>query len=63
MASVSGYCIEKKGILRLWKSDAVPSFEMWLRELGEILHLEKVCDKAWGPVLRHLGFLREEGVE
>ncbi|KAI9532643.1 hypothetical protein NQZ68_030585, partial [Dissostichus eleginoides] len=58
---------------RFWKSDAVPTFEMWLREVGEILYLEKlrfknagrgrVLDKALAPVMRHLrGLGEDEGV-
>ncbi|KAI9538440.1 hypothetical protein NQZ68_014184 [Dissostichus eleginoides] len=35
-----GAVLAKKLILRFWKSDAVPTFEMWLREVGEILYLE-----------------------
>ncbi|KAF3850911.1 hypothetical protein F7725_012683 [Dissostichus mawsoni] len=68
-----GAVLAKKLILRFWKSDAVPTFEMWLREVGEILYLEKlrfknagrgrVFDKAWAPVMRHLrGLGEDEGV-
>ena len=66
-----GMVLARKLILRLWKSDAVPSFEMWLRELGETLHLEKVkfrnagrmdtFHKAWGAVLSHLEELSRGG--
>lgn len=65
-----GSVLAKKLILQMWKSEAAPTFEMWLRELGEILHVEKLrfkiagrkkaFDKAWGPVLEYLRDLRED---
>lgn len=65
-----GSVLAKKLILQMWKSEAAPTFEMWLRELGEILHVEKLrfkiagrkkaFDKAWGPVLEYVRDLRED---
>lgn len=63
-----GMVLAKKMILQMWKAVSVPTFEMWLRGLGEILHLErlrykmagrsKVFDKVWNPVLQCLGDMR-----
>jgi len=32
----------KRLILQMWKADYVPTFEMWARELGNMLHLEEL---------------------
>ena len=37
-----GAILAKRLILRHWKSDNVPSIEMWMRELSETLCMEKV---------------------
>lgn len=37
-----GMVIAKKMILKLWKSDTVPQFKIWLSEVISILHMEKV---------------------
>lgn len=52
--------LAKKLILQMWKSDSVPTFEMWARELGNVLHLEElrfilkdklyIFIKIWKPV-------------
>ena len=34
--------IAKKMILKLCKSDSVPQFKIWLSELIDVLHMEKV---------------------
>ncbi len=56
--------IAKKLILRVWKMDSVPTYNLWLGELSNTLHLEKLrfCnedrgdkfDKIWDPVLSYL---------
>ncbi|XP_027881709.1 uncharacterized protein LOC114149798 [Xiphophorus couchianus] len=60
---VYGMVIAKKVILRLWKTDKVPQFKMWLSNFTEIIHLEKLryvvgfsnkfCS-IWQPVLDYL---------
>lgn len=37
-----GMVVAKKMILKLWKSDTVPQFKIWLSEVIGILHMEKV---------------------
>ena len=59
-----GMVIAKKMILKLWKSDTVPQFKIWLDELISILHMEKVrysmmdnldtFSDIWQPFLAHL---------
>lgn len=39
MTLMYGMVIAKKVILKLWKTDKVPPFKMWLTELTEILHM------------------------
>lgn len=34
--------LARKMILLCWKSDKPPSFDMWLKELGNVLYLEKI---------------------
>ncbi len=34
--------LAKRLILQHWKSEAVPMFDMWIMELGKILHLERI---------------------
>ncbi len=34
--------LAKRLILQHWKSEAVPTFDMWIMELGKILHLERI---------------------
>lgn len=56
--------IAKKNILTLWKTDTVPQFNMWLSEIANVLHTEKIRytveDKLdrfaeiWQPFLEHL---------
>ena len=56
--------IAKKLILHMWKMDFVPTYDLWLGEMSNTLHLERlrlynedtgeVCDKTWDPVLRSL---------
>lgn len=39
----SACCLQKKrSDLQMWKADSVPTFEMWARELGNMLHLEEL---------------------
>lgn len=67
-----GAILAKRLILRHWKSDNVPSIEMWMRELSEALCMEKlryknagrqaIFDKVWEPVLKYLKDLREVNV-
>lgn len=57
-------CIAKKIILQMWKTDAVPTFEVWARELGNMLHLEElrfilndklsIFKKIWEPFILFL---------
>ena len=59
-----GMVVAKKMILKLWKSDTVPQFRIWLSELIGILHMEKVrygmmdnlntFSDIWQPFLAHL---------
>lgn len=56
--------IAKKLILRVWKLDTVPTYDLWLGEMANTLHLERlrlynedrgdVFDKIWDPVLQFL---------
>lgn len=56
--------IAKRCILQLWKFDVAPKFETWLRELMNILHVERLryelsgnilkFSKIWSPVLEHM---------
>lgn len=58
-----GMGIAKKLILRLWKMDCVPTYDLWLGEMSNTLHLERLrlynedggglFDKTWDPVLRY----------
>lgn len=53
--------IAKKFILGVWKMEAVPTCDLWLREIANTLHLERlrfdnedgggVFDKIWDPVV------------
>lgn len=54
-----GTVVAKKLILRVWKLDLVPTFDLWLREMA--LHLERLTlynkdrgDVFWDPVLQFL---------
>ncbi len=59
-----GVVFAKKLILRVWKMDSVPTYNLWLGELSNTLHLEKLrfCnedrgdkfDKICYPVLSYL---------
>lgn len=61
---VYGMIIAKKVILTLWKTDTIPQFKMWLTEITNILHMEKVrytvsdrLDKfteIWQPFIDYL---------
>ena len=56
--------VAKEMILLMRKSDLVPSFEMWLREMGNVLSLEKIrfhnndklkyYNKIWDPLLLYI---------
>lgn len=54
-----GMVVARKIILRMWTSDSAPTYEMWLREMGNVLHLEKIryndrlrlFNKIWDPLL------------
>ena len=60
------YCliIAKKVILRHWKDAAAPTFKMWLDDLANTLHLERIrytvqgrleqFNKCWKPLLDYL---------
>ncbi len=57
--------LAKRLILQRWKLDMVPTFDMLLRELAGIIHIEKlrfigndkldIFWRIWKPVLDHLG--------
>ena len=59
-----GMIIAKRNILTLWKSEDAPSFKIWLAEMSNLLHMEKVrynvslnsvtFDKTWHPFLSYL---------
>lgn len=59
-----GMVVAKKMILQMWKSDFAPSYEMWLREMGNVLSLEKIryhnmdkmkyYHKIWDPLLSYI---------
>ena len=59
-----GMVVAKKMILLMWKSDSAPSYEMWLREMGNVLSLEKIryhnndklkyYNKIWDPLLLYI---------
>ena len=59
--------LAKRLILQMWKADSVPTFEMWARELGNMLHLEElrfilkdklsIFIKIWKPIRL---FLKED---
>lgn len=34
--------IAKRGIIKMWKSESAPQFEIWLRELTDIQHVERL---------------------
>ena len=34
--------LAKRLILQFWKLETVPAFEMWLRDLGNVIHMEKI---------------------
>jgi len=34
--------LAKRLILQHWKSEAIPIFDMWIMDLGKILHLEGI---------------------
>uniref|UniRef100_A0A0S7EX59 LIN1 n=1 Tax=Poeciliopsis prolifica TaxID=188132 RepID=A0A0S7EX59_9TELE len=63
-AVLFGTVIAKRLILRFWKKDSVPTFDLWLGELANTLHLERlryynedkvsVFEKIWNPVLKSL---------
>ena len=52
----------KKLIFRAWRSDIAPKYDLWLREMANMLHLERLrlynedkgdtFDKMWDPVLQ-----------
>lgn len=48
MPVVYGMVIAKKVILKLWKTDKVPQFKMWLTELTEIFYMERLWDDTLG---------------
>lgn len=58
--------------MRHWKSDNVPTIEMWMRELSESLCMEELryknagrlgmFDKVWEPVLKYMKDMRETSV-
>ena len=60
------YCLitAKKLILTLWKSATVPTFKMWLEDLTNTLHLERIryalkdrlqlFNKTWKPLILYL---------
>ena len=62
-----GVIIAKRLILRLWKSETVPTFQEWLSELTGVIHIERVrygllnklrvFYKIWQPSLDHLAQL------
>lgn len=59
-----GMIVARKLILLLWKSDSVPTYVMWIRELMNVLHLERlrfssknkvqIFNRIWSPVLEYL---------
>ena len=61
-AILFGTVIAKKIILRGWKSDIAPTYDQWLREMANMLHLERlrlhnedrgdIFDRMWDPVLQ-----------
>ncbi len=60
MAVLFGTVIAKKLILQEWKTDTVATYDLWLREMANTLHLERLrfynedsgdmFDKVWNPV-------------
>lgn len=60
--------LARKLILLCWKSDKRPSFEMWLKDLGNVLHFEKITYtlanrlsvffKIWQPFFSFLDKLK-----
>lgn len=34
--------LAKRLILQNWKSDSVPQFQLWLRDMGNVLHMERI---------------------
>lgn len=44
-AVLFGTVISKKLILRTWKADTAPTYDLWLRKLASILHLERLCNE------------------
>ena len=63
-----GTMLAKRLILRHWKEETAPTCEMWLRDLSDTLHLERLrymsadrlekFNRGWRPVLTYLGGLR-----
>lgn len=45
---IDGILITKIVILRVWKSDIVPQFKMWLTYLTGILNMERVWYEVMG---------------
>lgn len=60
-AVLFGMVVAKKLILRVWKLEAVPMYDLWLSDIENPLYLERlrlynedrgdVFDKIWDPVL------------
>ena len=56
--------LARKLILQAWKSEKTPTINMWLKELGGVLHLERIrftlskkeplFMKIWSPILNLL---------
>lgn len=63
-AILFGTVIAKKLILRAWRSDIAPMYDLWLREMANMLYLERLrlyhedkgdtFDRMWDPVLQLL---------
>lgn len=57
--------LAKKAILQMWKKESVSTFEMWVKELSSVLHLEelrynlykkpKIFAKIWNPIKIFIG--------
>ncbi len=66
-AILFGMIIAKRVILRMWKTDLAPKFEIWSRDLVNMLVLERlryisndksgVFDKIWSQILEHLNVI------
>ena len=56
--------LARKLILQAWKSDKPPTVELWLKELGNVLHLERIrftlskkerlFQRIWSPIIEML---------